>query len=228
MGQMIQCEEGHWYDKSQNTRCPHCGVGPPDMTVKYKGSAGRSSDVHEEDETRIYQADAPARSDRSKSHDKDTPDPDATIAIWRKKSGIDPVVGWLACFEGPDQGRDYRIRSGRNVIGRDTSQHICIAGDETISRMNHATIFFDPKDASFYITADEGRSGVYVNGRVVLQPTLLKAYDVTEVGSTKLVFVPLCGERFRWDTGLPPPPPPPPAPTPRPHPNTSGREPTPG
>lgn len=126
-----------------------------------------------------------------------------TTAIWRSNLGIDPVVGWLVCHEGLNQGRDYRICSGRNVIGRDPSSQICLRGDESVSRENHAKIFYDPKDASFYVTEGEGRSGVYVNGKVVLQATLLNAYDVLEIGRTKLVFVPLCGPKFRWKERAP-------------------------
>lgn len=27
----------------------------------------------------------------------------------------------------------------------------------------------------------------------------LKAYDVIEVGKSRLLFLPLCGDRFKWD-----------------------------
>ena len=33
-------------------------------------------------------------------------------------SVFDPVVEWLVCIDGPEKGRDYRIRSGNNYIGR--------------------------------------------------------------------------------------------------------------
>jgi len=194
MGQVTKCDEGHFYDESLNKNCPHCGLGEIDKTVMAKRSTGG-----DEVDERTIQAGigkTPARRERSQSRKSDE---DVTVAVWRQKSGIDPVVGWLVCHEGPNQGRDYRIQSGRNVIGRDTSSQICISGDDTISRENHAKIFFDTRNATFHVTEGEGRSGVYVNGSVVLQPTLLSAYDILEVGATKLVFVPLCGEKFRWD-----------------------------
>lgn len=190
MSQMTKCDEGHFYDKSQNTKCPFCGVGAIDMTRKYVADAG-------EDKTKMY---TPA-DDARKPGGRSGPDPDATVAVWKKNEGIDPVVGWLVCSQGANRGRDYRIRSGYNNIGRDTSSQICIAGDETISREEHARIFYDPKNASFHVIAGTGRSGVYVNDQAVLQPTLLKAHDVVEVGSTRLVFIPFCGDRFRWDIG---------------------------
>ena len=33
----------------------------------------------------------------------------------------------------------------------------------------------------------------------VMMTVRLKAYDVLTIGSTKLMFVPLCGEQFSWD-----------------------------
>ncbi len=201
MGQMIECDEGHWFDKSQNTMCPFCDVRNVDPTRKFdagKAAAPAPEAAVTDDEaaeTVMYRGRAAGAETPRASEDVD----EATRAVWAKDSGFDPVVGWLACIDGMNKGRDYRIRSGYNVIGRDTRSQICIAGDTTISRENHAKLFFDPRNATFHVISGEGRSGIYVNGQVVLQSSVLNAYDVLEVGSTKLVFVPLCGDRFRWD-----------------------------
>jgi hypothetical protein len=194
MANMTQCDEGHYYDKALNPRgCPHCGVGPVDPVRPAARPAAGTGDDRTVAAASSGGKAAPARAGSQQREG------DITVAVWRRESGIDPVVGWLVCFEGNNQGRDYRILSGRNVIGRDLSSQICIAGDETISGLNHARIFFDPRNLTFHVTEGDGRSGVYVNGNVVLQPTQLQPYDVLELGRTKLVFVPLCGDRFRWD-----------------------------
>ena len=44
-----------------------------------------------------------------------------------------------------------------------------------------------------------GRNIVRVNGKTVMVSVELKAYDELTIGSTKLLFVPLCGERFNWN-----------------------------
>lgn len=200
MSQMTRCDEGHFYDKSQNTKCPFCGVGSVDikgdvdLTVKYDNS-NLKPDGGGDEKTIRYDPNS------NKRINSNLADPEATVAVWKKGAGIDPVVGWLVCHEGANQGRDYRIRAGFNNIGRDTSSQICIAGDETIAREEHAKIFFDVKSACFHVVSGSGRSGIYVNNQVVLQPTVLKAYDVLEIGSTKLIFVPFCGENFRWNIG---------------------------
>jgi len=122
-----------------------------------------------------------------------------TIAMVRKKIGIDPVVGWLVCIEGPEKGRDYRLRSERNSIGRGADMAICISGDEAISRTNHAFISYNPRNVSFRIAPGDGRGMAYLNGEEVDVPMPLKAYDRIELGQTHLIFVPLCSEKFNWE-----------------------------
>jgi hypothetical protein len=38
----------------------------------------------------------------------------------------------------------------------------------------------------------------YVNDKLVLNPIELKAMDQLSIGDTKLMFVPLCSEKFHW------------------------------
>ena len=58
---------------------------------------------------------------------------------------IKPVCGWIVCVSGPRQGKDYKVVSGKNFIGRADDMNIQILGDNEISRRNHAVIVFDPK-----------------------------------------------------------------------------------
>lgn len=207
MGNMIKCEQGHYYDQTQNSRCPFCGVSSMsiDPTLKYdkvfdssttaKYSPGKGSVESSDGNTIAY--DAKRRPGGSASGD-----PEATKAIWTQKLGIDPVVGWLVCTEGSNKGRDYRIRSGWNSVGRDPGMQICIAGDDTITREDHAKLFFDPKNQLFHIATGSGRSGVYVNGVAVLQPTQLQPYDKVEIGNSILLFVPFCNSQFTWKSPI--------------------------
>lgn len=120
--------------------------------------------------------------------------------INNKVSGaFSPVTGWLVCTEGPAKGMDYRIRAGYNYIGRSEHMDICIRGDQQISREKHALIAYDHKKHVFFFGPAEGKSVVRINGEMVMNPTEINAYDVITIGETKLLFVPLCGERFNWD-----------------------------
>ncbi|WP_424766536.1 hypothetical protein [Paenibacillus sp. sgz302251] len=38
------------------------------------------------------------------------------LYIQLQDGGIDPVVGWLVCVEGPHKGNDFRLHSERNLL----------------------------------------------------------------------------------------------------------------
>ncbi len=112
--------------------------------------------------------------------------------------GFTPVVGWLVCVDGPAEGTDYRIRAGYNYIGRGENMDICVLGDDNISRDRHAMIAYDPQEKIYFFGPADGRSIVRKNEKMVMAPVELAAYDILRIGSTKLMFVPLCGEHFNW------------------------------
>ncbi len=114
-------------------------------------------------------------------------------------AGFNPVVGWLVCVDGADKGTDYRIRNGNNYIGRDQSMDICIRNDDHISNRNAAIIGYDDMERQFFFGPAGGHNTVRVNGKMVINAVPLAPYDEITVGTTKLMFVPLCGERFDWN-----------------------------
>lgn len=183
---LIRCDRGHYYDSQQHSSCPSCGVSGLELqaATQVKSSPPEASVPL----TRAY-----GQNDRGEVG--------VTVAMVRKKIGIDPVVGWLVCVQGPEKGRDYRVRSERNGIGRGADMAISIAGDEAISRENHAFISFNPRKGTFRIAPGDGRGMTYLNGEEVDVPMPLEAYDRIELGQSELVFVPLCGERFSWEVG---------------------------
>ena len=106
---------------------------------------------------------------------------------------------WLVCIEGATKGTDYRIHSQNNYIGRSARMDISIPGDPHISAENSAIIAYDNEDRTFYFGPCSGRNIVRVNGKPALSVEKIEAYDVLTVGTTKLLFVPLCGDRFDWN-----------------------------
>lgn len=125
-------------------------------------------------------------------------DDEVTVALVKKESGIDPVCGWLVCISGADIGRDYRIKTERNFVGRSANMDIMINGDDSVSRENHASITFDPRALTFTVSAGDGRGLVYLNEKVVETPSQLKAYDILELGESKFLFVPFATKEFSW------------------------------
>ena len=112
---------------------------------------------------------------------------------------FDPVVGWLVCIEGATKGTDYRIHSQNNYIGRSAKMDISIPEDSHISAENSAIIAYDNEHRTFYFGPGSGRNIVRVNGKPALSVEKIEAYDVLTIGTTKLLFVPLCGDRFDWN-----------------------------
>ncbi len=122
-----------------------------------------------------------------------------TVGMMQSQMGFDPVVGWLACVAGPSRGKSYTVRGGVNSIGRSERMDIVITGDLKISAENHVKISYSDKHNRFNLLPGEGRNIVYLNDEEVFTPMPLKAYDLIDFGETKLLFVPLCGEKFTWE-----------------------------
>lgn len=189
--QMKQCPNGHFYDQSLNASCPYCTSTSANVNVTQANSPGgvgltmpvENPDISEH--TRPGNLSQPADSDR-------------TMAIIQKEMGIDPVVGWIVCTKGKEKGKDYRIHADNNFIGRSEKMDICIRGDDTISRENHAIISYDTQENLYYFSPGEGRSIVRFNGKAIFATVELKAYDEIGLGSCKFIFIPLCGEEFNW------------------------------
>jgi hypothetical protein len=195
--EMKQCSNGHFYDASKFSECPNCNSSSANVNMTRPLEVGPTMPVSRGAES-VDSGSSGHTYSMATPNKGASADRERTVALIKHKTGIDPVVGWLVCVAGTDKGRDYRIHSDNNAIGRSETMDICIHGDNTISRENHAFISFDAKDKIFYFRPGDGRSIVRFNGKALFNTTEIAPYDVIELGETKLIFVPLCGERFDW------------------------------
>src|SRR5699024_9260455 len=101
-----------------------------------------------------------------------------TVGVMPQQMGFAPVVGWLACAEGPSRGKSYTIRGGISSIGRGDRMDITITGDRTISMENHARISYSDRNNRFNLLPGDGRNIVYLNGEEVFSATPLQAYEI--------------------------------------------------
>lgn len=109
------------------------------------------------------------------------------------------AMGWIVAIDGPNAGKDYRLHASYNYIGKNTGD-VRIEGDPSISREKDSFILCDTQTGSFYLAHLQGANPVRINGEPVVSGSgKLKAYDIITIGSTRLVFVPLCGENFSWE-----------------------------
>ena len=75
---------------------------------------------------------------------------------------------------------------------------VCVGGDEAVSRDRHALVIFDPKKQVFWAVPGDSSGLVYLNGEIVNAPSQMHRDDVLEMGETKLVLIPFCGEKYSW------------------------------
>lgn len=221
---LTQCPKGHYYNAALHSTCPICGgqpaagsfsstVAPGSGSFSAPGFGAGASDGGSFPPTMAPGAASASQAGGAfnatvpvNNHPLDGPaDPFGTPTVIGGEQGndgspVEPVVGWLVCVDGPVRGTDFRIHAGYNYIGREVGD-IHIHGDTQISRQNHAMIAYDSSERSYYVGPSAGRNLIKVNGKTVLTAVEIKSYDIISIGTTKLMFVALCGEQFGWEKG---------------------------
>lgn len=119
------------------------------------------------------------------------------------RSSAEPVVGWLVCVGGCHFGECFNIYAGKNSIGRSEENRIVIPDDNSISRIKHALIVYEPKKRNFYLQPGDSSGLTYLNEDYITESHKLAAQDMIELGDSKFMFVPLCGEAFSWEEYMP-------------------------
>ena len=109
-----------------------------------------------------------------------------------------PCVGWLIALGGAHIGTDFRLKAGKNFVGRSTKMDVALTDDQSVSRDKHAIVVYEPKAHLYLVQPGEASTLVYKNNEVVLSPVKLEAYDVITVGEVNLLFMPLCNKEFNW------------------------------
>ena len=197
------CSAGHVYDADQFASCPYCnrntraiqfgataapaGYGATTAPAGYGAAPAGRDDA-------IGQTVMPEAIRRRMEQERDN----RTVGEFKRKLGYEPVVGWLVCVEGPEVGKDYRLFGRINSIGRAEGNDVVLAQEHTVSQKNHVRLAYDAKHNNFQLIPGEGTNVTYLNDEPLYVPQKLNAYDVLEMGATKLIFLPLCNERFRW------------------------------
>ena len=221
---LVKCENGHFYDTNRYDQCPHCtggGVRNDNMTVPVMHSAGGDavttvlSNAAPADLTAPLTAPPaapPAASTgvslqeavRSAAGGASPPvtggGDEMTVSFYKRAIGTEPVVGWLVCVAGAHFGEDFRLKSGRNFIGRAADMDVVISKDSAVSRDKHAVVVYEPKGNTFLVMSGESRELCYIDNDVVLSPRELNINDMLTVGDTTLMFIPCCSPEFNWDS----------------------------
>ena len=202
---MVRCPNGHYYNAALHNTCPECsGKYTPTESVGSAGIPTYGPTEAVEGSSGIYDAygktmpvDITQNNVDFQHNSRD--DFQRTSSVGNlTANGTEPVVGWLVCIEGINQGIDYRIHAGYNYIGREAGD-VQIREDAQISRQNHAMVAYDSSERLYYVGPSTGRNLIKVNGKAVIGAVEIHNYDVISIGSTKLLFIALCGDRFGWE-----------------------------
>lgn len=216
------CSAGHVYDADQFASCPYCnrntraiqfgdgGYTPAAAPGSYGSTAAPSGysataapggyvptvSPGDGGDSNIGKTEIPDAIRRRMDREKDN----RTVGEFKRKLGYEPVVGWLVCVEGPEVGRDYRLFGRINTIGRAEGNDVVLAQEHTVSQKNHVRLAYDAKHNNYQLIPGDGSNLTYLNDEPLYVPQTLHAYDTLEMGDTKLIFIPLCNDRFRWPT----------------------------
>ncbi len=116
---------------------------------------------------------------------------------------VEPAVGWVVCIKGKNIGRDFRLRTGKNYVGRQDNMDIVLKGEMTVARDRHVVIVFEPKQSIYLVQPGDARELAYLNDELILQPKVLQQGDKITVGEVDLLFIPLCSsDGFSWSNYL--------------------------
>ena len=201
-----RCEKGHFYDADRYASCPHCAnmaggmpQGNPTVTKTLDDQVtvtlGKPEQAAQMEQ--VVQM-APKSEGVAAEIREVVPFDDEPVTQGFFKKDSDPVVGWLVRTKGVHKGEDFRLRAGRNFIGRGQDMDIKLTGENTVSRDKHAIVLYEPNQRIFLAQMGESHELVYLNGELLLSNAQMKAYDRIQLGDAELMLVPCCGENFDW------------------------------
>lgn len=225
MPKITKCNNSHFYDAERFSSCPYCSKGtgadatgdtiPNGMTVPVTPPSNNPTvpvnpPIHNSGATvswdNVQDKTVPVSNPNSNVGSNSTntvfaADEQKTVAKYTLSTngGKEPVVGWLVAIEGKHRGEDFRLKAGKNFIGRDRTMDVVLENDKSVSRVKHAIFTYDPKGNMFIAHSGETHELTYFNGEVLLDSKVVRAYDKLSVGETTLMFIPLVSDNFSWD-----------------------------
>ncbi|MBV9991153.1 MAG: FHA domain-containing protein [Alphaproteobacteria bacterium] len=192
-----RCNNNHYYEDSY-PRCPYCPVVDP-STINKTVANPRPGETRTEAANTQAAPGGGNGSSPPPQGQRRQPGDGKTIPMMIKTTRIDPVVGWLICVKGSNKGRDYRLLTGRNNVGRAPDMDVLIEGDETISRERQCEVVYSMRSKAFHVVPGTGRNLIELNNEEVLERRALQPYDRIGIGQSVFMFIPLCGDKFDWD-----------------------------
>ena len=129
----VCCSKGHIYDTEiYGNSCPYCDSGAG-HTIDFGTANDQMAGLGKSIAYSTVMPDDIKKTSAPTSYIREQEQLKKTVGVFAKKTGLDPIVGWLVCVEGHDKGCDYRLCAKTNSIGRGEDMDVRIKGDDTIS-----------------------------------------------------------------------------------------------
>ena len=202
-----RCSQGHFYEDDKYDSCPYCGNvvhmdrSPEAVRKAVEEKAREQTTVGKGQQGDRREQKTVAKQKEDAFNEQKTVakgvKQNKTQGVVAKQMGMDPVCGWLVCTKGPHRGRDFKLRSGKNFIGRSAGMDVPLTEENDIARHNHAAIIYEPKKNIFLLMPIGGTS-VTLNGEVLLEPKEINSYDILTLGGTELDFIAYCIGEKKW------------------------------
>ena len=195
MAQMILCKRNiHYYDAEKTADCPYC------KRIEEGRGGDPTAAASASDLASPPRREPTVAKGRSVHVEREATSPWYGEEQDGKKEAFEPVVGWLVAIEGPARGRDFRLKPGRNIIGRSMESDVCIESDDLLSG-EHAIIYYYGEINGFFVEDKQSKHGTYLlpNKELVIERRPLKDGDKVKVGKTILLIKTLCNEAFKWE-----------------------------
>ena len=200
-----RCANGHYYDSEKYSSCPFC---EGNETMPIGGTLAMEADGFNSVPPTAPFSEAGGDAFGSELGKTLPMDPETGVNLVDDEQGVTrpydeanlgfvPTVGWVICIRGPHKGKDFRLVTGYNKIGRSSDMAISLPDDDQVTREAHAIIAYDPQAHKFFASGDKNM--IYLNGEFMIGMKELKINDIIKVGASELMFVPLCGEAFSWE-----------------------------
>lgn len=213
-----RCANGHFYDGEKFSFCPHCQGGngaAGNETIPFQEAANNNAGTVTMPGINLaggVQQTVPMTPPSQPAAPANPPKPappsdDAKtvgffgniVSSTGKAEQVQPVVGWMVCTKGKHIGKDFRLKAGRNFIGRNPNMDIALDGENTVSREGHAVIAYEPHQSIFIAQPGSASELFYLNGNVVLSATQIRRNDRLQLGEVELMLIPCCDENFKWE-----------------------------
>ena len=214
-----KCKNGHYYDQDKFVKCPYCAVkkmplkdtlvldGTEDGHTKREGSSYDDGVYAEDTGTQASLKDAVAAAMKKKEYqdwetsaiiDRDTGE-DGRKATLNEILGRQHFlpVGILVVIEGIQKGMIHVLESGDNYLYKKENA-MFVRNEITDEIQPQASVLYDPEQNLFVLRLLDIHSDIRI-GKMKLEDSVrLVPYDTILMGEDILLFVPICGDQFRW------------------------------